>query len=102
METLRKELRNIHIYYAVISNVLKLVALKKYEVPTAGLPMLLSELSSSTTAVSRLQHPTVPDRLTTIPDDEGNVQEKWQCWKISRLTRVFTIGIATVMVRQQF
>lgn len=47
-------------------------ALKKYEGPTAGFPMLLSEFSTSAGAVLQLQIPTVPGRSKKIPDAKGN------------------------------
>lgn len=48
-------------------------ALKKHVVPTARLPMLLSELSSSIGVVLRLQLPNIQRKLTTILDVEDNV-----------------------------
>lgn len=66
MKTIHKGLRSFYLYDIVDANLLKLDALKKYEVPTAGLPMLFSEFSASTGTVLQLQLLFVRRRLTTI------------------------------------
>lgn len=51
METIHKTQRNIQFYDIVDANLLKMDALKKFEVSTAGLQMLFSEFSAPTGAV---------------------------------------------------
>lgn len=60
METLHKGLRIVHFYDLLGANVLKMYALIKFEPPTLGILMLLSEFSASNGVVLRLQLSTVP------------------------------------------
>lgn len=73
MESLQKWLRNIHLYNFERENILKMDALKTYEVLRAGLSKLRSKLDASTRAVLHLQLPTVPERSKTILDDDSDV-----------------------------